>query len=102
MKPDQQPEIIRRLRCASGHLNAVIKMAEGNEPCEQVIHQLNAVQGALRAAMSRMIACEIQTSKAIILDSASPIKRIAELKRLQSLYTIFLQRSNQHNEVFHD
>ncbi len=28
MKPDQQSEIIRRLRCAAGHLNAVIKMAE--------------------------------------------------------------------------
>jgi DNA-binding FrmR family transcriptional regulator len=28
------------LHCAAGHLNAVIKMAEAGEPCEQVIHQL--------------------------------------------------------------
>ena len=49
MKPDQQSEIIRRLRCAAGHLNAVIEMTEAGQPCEQVLHQLNAVQAALRA-----------------------------------------------------
>ena len=102
MKPDQRSEILRRLRCAAGHLNAVVKMAEAGEPCEQVIHQLNAVQGALGAAMSRLITCEVQTSEAIILNSASPGKRTAELKRLQSLYAIFMQYSHHHSEVFHD
>lgn len=49
MKPNQQPEIIRRMRCAAGHLNAVIKMTEEGKPCEQVLHQLDAVQAALQA-----------------------------------------------------
>lgn len=102
MKPDQQSDIIRRLRCAAGHLNAVIEMTETGQPCEQVLHQLNAVQAALRAAGTKLIICQAQSSQTIILDSPSPKQRIAELKRLQSLYTIFMQYSNHHSEVFHD
>lgn len=102
MKPDQQSEITRRLRCATGHLNAVSGMAEAGQPCEQVLQQLGAVRGALRAAADRLVAWEVQTSEAIILDGKSSRNRIAQLKRLQSLYTILTQRSNQPNEVIHD
>jgi len=34
---DQQSEIIRRLHCAAGHLNAVIEMLEEDRSCEQVL-----------------------------------------------------------------
>jgi DNA-binding FrmR family transcriptional regulator len=100
-KLDQQPEIIRRLRCAAGHLNAVIEMAEAAQSCEQILHQLNAVEAALRAAGIKLIICQAQSSQSIILDSPSPKQRIAELKRLQSLYTIFLQHPNYPIEVSH-
>lgn len=93
MKPDQQSDIIRRLRCAAGHLNAVIEMTESGQPCEQVLHQLNAVEAALRVTGTRLIICQAQSSEAIILDSPSPKRRTSELKRLQSLYTTFMQYS---------
>ncbi len=99
MKLDQRSEIIRRLRCAAGHLNAVIKMAEAGEPCGQVLHQLGAVNAAIRAAGARLIICQAQASEAIILDNPSPKQRIAELKRLQSLYTTFIKYSNHKIEV---
>lgn len=102
MKPDQRSEIIRRLRCAAGHLNAVIKMAEAGEPCEQVIHQLGAVDAAIRAAGARLIICQVQSSQGVILNNPSSKQRIAELKRLQFLYTIFMQYSHHHSEVIHD
>lgn len=102
MKPDQQSEIIRRLRCAAGHLNAVIEMTEAGQPCEQVLHQLNAVQAALRVTGTRLIICQSQSSQAIILASRSPKRRLSELKRLQSLSTIFIQYFNHHSEVSHD
>ena len=104
MKPDQQSDIIRRLRCAAGHLNAVIEMTEAGQPCRvaQVLHQLNAVQAALRAAGTKLIICQAQASQTIILDGPSPKQRISELKRLQSLYTVFMQYSNHHSEVSHD
>ena len=93
MKPDQQSDIIRRPRCAAGHLNAVIEMTEAGQPCEQVLHQLNAVQAALRVTGSKLIICQAQSSQAIILDSPSPKRRMSELKRLQSLYATFMQYS---------
>lgn len=100
MKPDPQSEIIRRLRSAAGHLNAVIEMAEAGKPCEQVLHQLNAVQSALQVTGKKLLVCQTQNSQAVILDSPFPEQRISELKRLQSLYTMFMQYSN--NEVNHD
>lgn len=88
MKPDQQSEIIQRLRSASGHLNAVIEMAESGKPCEQVLHQLNAIQSALGAVGLRVLICQVQESETLILNSTSSQDRANELKRLQSLYTM--------------
>ncbi len=102
MKPTQQSEIIRRLRSAAGHLNAVIDMAEADQPCEQVLHQLGAVDAAIRAAGTKLIISQFQSSQSIILGSSLPKQRLAELKRLQSLYTIFLQHPNHQIEVSHD
>ena len=93
MKPDQQPDILRRLRCAAGHLNAVIEMTEAGQSCEEVLHQLNAVQAALRVTGRKLMICQAQISQEIILDSPSPEQRTSELKRLQSLYITFMQYS---------
>ena len=102
MNPDPQAEIIRRLRCAAGHLNAVIDMAEADQPCEQVLHQLNAVQSALSAAGIRIIHCQAESSQDVILNSSSCDERTAELKHLQSLYSIFTQHFNHIPEVTPD
>lgn len=102
MKADQQADIIRRLRSTAGHLAAVTEMTEAGQPCDQVLHQLNAVRAALRAAGVRFILCQVQNSQAVIMDSPSPAQRIAELKRLQSLYTILNKYSHYNNEVIHD
>ena len=102
MKPNQHSDIVRRLRCAAGHLEAVIKMAETDEPCEQVIHQLAAVEAAIHAAGTKVIICEAQASQVIILESPSLMQRNTELKRLQLLYTILMKKSNHYSEVSYD
>src|SRR6266496_1472688 len=99
MKPNQQSDIVRRLRCAAGHLNAVIQMTEAEESCEEVLHQLNAVQAALRTVGVKIIECQAQSSQDVILNSTSVNQRTAELQRIQSLYTIFQKYSRNRNEV---
>ncbi len=42
--------LLNRLRSAEGHLHGIIGMLEADEPCEQVLHQLEAVEAALEAA----------------------------------------------------
>ncbi len=99
MKPDPQDEILRRLRCAAGHLNAVIQMAESGQPCEKVLHQMNAVEAALHIAGFKLLICQALQSEATILASPSPTQRAAELKKLQTLYALLLQKSNHYSEV---
>jgi DNA-binding FrmR family transcriptional regulator len=99
MRTDPQSEIIQRLHCAAGHLDAVIEMAEAGKPCEELLHQLNAVQAALRVTGRKLLVCQAQNSQTIILDNPSAERRISELKRLQALYTTFTQFSNSPNEV---
>ena len=99
MTADPQAEILRRLRCAAGHLNAVIEMAEDGQPCENVLHQLNAVEAALHAAGGRLVSLHIHASEAVILANPSPVQRSAELKRLLALYAIMMHKSNRPYEV---
>ncbi len=87
---DPRADILRRLRCAAGHLNAVIEMTQDSRPCEEILHQLNAVQAALRTAGYKLINCQATQSETLILDSPSSEQRAVELKRLQSLYSLLL------------
>lgn len=89
--PNQQPEINQRLRCAAGHLNAVINMVEAQKPCGQVLHQICAVQGALRTVGILLISSQTQESETIIRDHPDPEIRGAELLRLQELYREMLR-----------
>jgi DNA-binding FrmR family transcriptional regulator len=102
MKLDQQPEIIQRLRSAAGHLNAVIEMAESGQPCEDVLRQLSAVQAALRVVGTKIICCEAQCVREDLLNSQSLQETSAELHRLQSLYSIYVQHFHQTQEVNYD
>jgi len=95
MNTEPHSDIVRRLRSAAGHLNAVIKMTESGEPCEQILHQLNAVQAALQTAGVKIIECQAQSSQDVILNSTSVTQRTAELRQLQSLYTIFVKQHSK-------
>ena len=99
MEPDQQADILRRLRCAAGHLYAVVEMSESGQPCELVLYQLNAVQAALQAVGLKIIQCQAHSSQEVIVNSDSVSQRTAELQRLQSLYSIFIKYSSNKNEV---
>ena len=102
MELNRLPEIMQRLRSAAGHLNVVIEMAESGQTCEDVLHQLNAVQSALRIAGMRIIYCEAESVREDILNSPSSSEICTELHRLQSLYTIYIQHFNQPKEVNYD
>ena len=99
MNPNPDSDILQRLRCAAGHLNAVVEMSEAGQPCELVLYQLNAVQAALQAVGLKMLQCQAHSSQEVIVNSDSVSQRTAELQRLQSLYSIFLKYSNHKNEV---
>lgn len=45
---NNKQKVLHRLKIARGHLDKVIKMAEGDKYCIDVVHQSLAVQAALR------------------------------------------------------
>ena len=49
------PQIVRRLKRASGHLSHVIEMIEGHEPCSDIAQQLHAVEKAIVNAKRALI-----------------------------------------------
>ena len=50
-----QPEIIKRLRRANGHLLKVIGMIEEGRPCLDLAQQLHAVESAIHEAKKALI-----------------------------------------------
>jgi DNA-binding FrmR family transcriptional regulator len=100
--PNPREDIAQRMHCAAGHLQAVIEMTEAGAPCEQVLHQLNAVRAALHMVGVKIIECQAQSSQDVILNCASVEKRVDALHHLQSLYAIFVRQYSSRNEVTYE
>lgn len=49
------PDILKRLRRASGHLQKVILMIEDGRPCLDLAQQLHAVESAVREAKKTLV-----------------------------------------------
>ncbi len=88
--PKEHSAIVGRLKTAAGHPRAVIGMIEAGEPCDEVLHQLGAVQAALAAAGGTIVDCHPvlagESNADIILCNPSTEARVAELERLATLY----------------
>jgi DNA-binding FrmR family transcriptional regulator len=97
LSPKEHSAIVGRLKTAAGHLRAVIAMVETGEPCDEVLHQLGAVQAALVAAGGAIVDCHPalagESSVEIILRNPSTEARVAELERLVTLYGLLSKHS---------
>ncbi len=61
-KLEQPPrgDIAKRLKRASGHLNATINMIERKRPCLELAQQLSAVEAAVTAAREQVVREQLQ------------------------------------------
>ena len=55
MRHESHPEIVKRLKRASGHLASVIAMIEGGRRCVDLAQQLHAVESAITNAKRALI-----------------------------------------------
>ena len=84
-------ELLQRLRSANGHLQAVIAMIEADKPCESILHQLGAVQAALRCAERTLIRCQLEQSANSLLSDSCPETRAQTVSRLSNLYSLLIK-----------
>jgi len=91
MRAETKRDLIARLRSADGHLHAVLGMLEADRDCDQILHQLNAVQAALRAVGGQLLQDEVQECIGTVRKSDCPEKSAIQLERLLHLYTFSLK-----------
>jgi uncharacterized protein len=78
---DHHPAIVRRLKRADGHLQAIIEMIEQGRPCVQIAQQLQAVENAIDNAKKALIhehisECIERPLKATGSASRAPLKEL--------------------------
>lgn len=87
--PVEMQAVLTRLRMAEADLRAARQMLEEDRPCQQILHQLNAVQSALKASGSQFLCMEVQRCMQTIQDDPCPEERCEDLAQLSSLYPFF-------------
>lgn len=75
------PDIIQRLKRASGHLAKVIDMLEHEEDCIQIAQQLHAVVQAVGNAKSTLVTQHIENC----LVTIAPASKNSKLKELKDI-----------------
>ena len=91
--------LLQRLRTTEGHLHAIRGMIEDGAPCQQVLHQLNAVRCAIEAAGSQILCLEVERCLQGIRENPSPEHCEAELQRLLNLYPFTSQFKRKFTEA---
>lgn len=76
---DTQERILHRLKIAQGHLKKVLKMVEDGEYCIDVIHQSQAVQGALEKANELILENHLKTCASEAISKGNKDEAIAEI-----------------------
>ena len=74
--------ILHRLKIAKGHLEKVIHMVEGDEYCIDVVHQLLAIQSALKKTDEIVLENHLKTCVADSIkrgESDEAIKEVMEV-----------------------
>lgn len=75
MSHDNHSAIIRRLKRADGHLQAIIEMIEQGQPCLQIAQQMQAVESAIENAKKALIYDHISQCLEQPLKPTSSIRR---------------------------
>jgi DNA-binding FrmR family transcriptional regulator len=73
---------IHRLKITKGHLEKVIKMVEEDKYCIDVLHQLNAVECALKQTQSIILEDHLKTCTADAIKEGRADEAISEIMQV--------------------
>jgi len=76
---DTQERIIHRLKIARGHLDKVIRMVEGDEYCISILHQIQAVESALKETGHVVLENHLRTCVADAMKKGNSDESISEI-----------------------
>jgi DNA-binding FrmR family transcriptional regulator len=76
---DTQERILHRLKITKGHLEKIIKMVEGDNYCIDVIHQMQAVEAAIRETEGVLLENHLKTCTADAIRNGRKEEAVAEV-----------------------
>jgi DNA-binding FrmR family transcriptional regulator len=85
---DFRADLVRRLRCAEGHLRAIAGMIETDADCQAVLQQMVAVQGALREVNRRLVKHYLEDCLPTDLQASDAALREHALEDVVALYQL--------------
>lgn len=86
MTDNSRRSLLARLRTAEGHLRSVTLMVEDGQDLDQILHQLGAVQAAVRRVQREILIQCVNESLEIIETEECPEKSSLEVERIYHLY----------------
>lgn len=81
-----QADLVRRLHCATGHLQGITGMVERGIDCETLVHQTLAVQAALREVNRLILKHHLEVCLAQRWQEANPMIREQDCAEIVALY----------------
>ncbi len=82
----ENPDILRRARVASGHLEGVVKMMERDAYCIDVIRQIQAVQASLDALSAKILENHLNTCVTTAVRGNDPDAREKVLHEITEVF----------------
>lgn len=79
---DTQERISHRLKIARGHLDKVIRMIEEDEYCIDVLHQMQAVESALKETGNVVLENHLKTCVADAISKGNKDEAISEIMQV--------------------
>jgi DNA-binding FrmR family transcriptional regulator len=79
---DTQERIEHRLKIAKGHLEKVLQMVENDEYCIDILHQLQAVEEALKGTGNLILENHLKTCTADAIKAGKSEQAISEIMEL--------------------
>jgi DNA-binding FrmR family transcriptional regulator len=87
MENNKKKEALRRLKIIKGHLNKVLKMAEEDRYCIDILNQCSAVQSALKGVSGLILSQHLRecVAEAMKKGKGAREKKIKELLKIYQL-----------------
>jgi DNA-binding FrmR family transcriptional regulator len=83
-----QPDLIRRLRSAEGHLRGITGMVEAGASCQHILHQVLAVRGALHGINQILIQHHLHDCLRAELENRDPAVRERAIENVIAFYEL--------------
>ena len=86
-----KPDLRNRLRSAQGHLRAITEMIDGDADCIDILHQVSAVRGAIRA-INRELCHAYLVDEQCLLRSDVEEQRVKAWQELETLVVAYQEQ----------